>query len=104
MSDEKYKPGDVAKNIWLAGVGAYGRAVEEAQGRIEKAMEPPKLFRDLVQAGTALEEEARPGDRVQQAGRPEVALRPRPQRLHRNAPRRARGGSGVRLGAALRGH
>jgi hypothetical protein len=63
MSDEKSKvtdkAGEIAKNIWLAGVGAYGKAVEEAQGRLEKAMEPPKLFRDLVKAGTALEEDAR---------------------------------------------
>ena len=59
MADEKHKAGDFARNIWLAGVGAYGRAVEEAQGRLEKAMEPPKLFRDLVKIGAALEEEAR---------------------------------------------
>ena len=63
MSDEKSKVTDkaseIAKNIWLAGVGAYGRAVDEAQGRLERAMEPPKLFRDLVKAGSALEEDAR---------------------------------------------
>jgi len=59
MGDDKQKAGDIARNIWLAGVGAYGRAVQEAQGRLEKAMEPPKLFRDLVKAGAALEEEAR---------------------------------------------
>jgi Na+/phosphate symporter len=63
MSDKKDKVTDkaseIAKNIWLAGVGAYGRAVEEAQDRLERAMEPPKLFRDLVKAGTALEEDAR---------------------------------------------
>ncbi|WP_116367628.1 phasin family protein [Parahaliea mediterranea] len=60
MSDEKNKVSDMARNIWLAGVGAYGRAVDEAQGRLEKAgVETPKLFRDLVKAGTALEEEAR---------------------------------------------
>lgn len=62
MSDDKKvtdKAGEIAKNIWLAGVGAYGKAVEDAQGRIEKAMEPPKLFRDLVKAGSALEDEAR---------------------------------------------
>jgi len=65
MADEKSKVTDkaseIAKNIWLAGVGAYGKAVEEAQGRLEKAMEPPKLFRDLVKAGAALEEDAREG-------------------------------------------
>jgi polyhydroxyalkanoate synthesis regulator phasin len=62
VSDEKSKVTDKAsesaKNIWLAGVGAYGKAVEDAQGRLEKAMEPPKLFRDLVKAGSALEDEA----------------------------------------------
>lgn len=62
MSDEKNKVTDkaseIAKNIWLAGVGAYGRAVDEAQGRLEKAATPPKLFRELVKAGAALEEEA----------------------------------------------
>ncbi|MAT90990.1 MAG: hypothetical protein CME59_00150 [Halioglobus sp.] len=63
MSDDKSKvtdkAGEIARNIWLAGVGAYGKAVEDAQGRLEKAMEPPKLFKDLVKAGTALEEDAR---------------------------------------------
>jgi len=63
MSDEKSKVTDkaseIAKHIWLAGLGAYGKAVEDAQGRLEKAMEPPKLFKDLVKAGSALEEDAR---------------------------------------------
>ena len=50
MSDEKSKVTDkaseIAKNIWLAGVGAYGKAVDEAQGRMERErLEPPKLFR-----------------------------------------------------------
>ena len=64
MGDEKSKvtdkAGEIAKNIWLAGVGAYGKAVEDAQGRLEKAgVEPPKLFKELVKAGTALEDDAR---------------------------------------------
>ena len=63
MKDDKSKVTDkaseIAKNIWLAGVGAYGRAVDEAQNSLKKATpQPPKLFRDLVKAGTALEEEA----------------------------------------------
>lgn len=63
MSDEKSKVTDkaseIAKNIWLAGVGAYGRAVDEAQENLKKATpQPPKLFRDLVKAGAALEDEA----------------------------------------------
>ena len=63
MSDENSKVTDkaseIAKNIWLAGLGAYGKAVEDAQGRLEKALEPPKLFRELVKAGAALEEDAK---------------------------------------------
>ena len=67
------KAGEIAKNIWLAGVGAYGRAVDEAQGRLEKAgVEPPKLFRDLVKAGAALEEEAREAIEAGQAARTSV--------------------------------
>ena len=63
MSDDKSKVTDkaseIAKNIWLAGVGAYGRAVDEAQTNLKKATPtPPKLFRELVKAGSALEEEA----------------------------------------------
>ncbi len=64
MSDDKNKVSDkaseFARNIWLAGVGAYGRAVGEAQDRLEKAgVETPKLFRELVKAGAALEDDAR---------------------------------------------
>ena len=56
------KASEIAKNIWLAGVGAYGKAADEAHDRIEKAgIETPKLFRDLVKVGTALEEGAREG-------------------------------------------
>ena len=79
MSDEKSKVTDkaseIAKNIWLAGVGAYGRAVEDAQGRLEKAMGPPKLFRDLVKAGSALEDEARGALRSTSAARSSVEER-----------------------------
>lgn len=76
MSDDKGKVSDkaseIAKNIWLAGVGAYGKAVEDAQGRIEKAMEPPKLFRDLVKAGAALEEDAKAAIETTTAARQSV--------------------------------
>ena len=78
-SDDKSKVTDkaseIAKNIWLAGVGAYGRAVEDAQGRLEKAMEPPKLFRDLVKAGSALEDEAREALEASAAARSSVEER-----------------------------
>ena len=78
-SDDKSKvtdkAGEIAKNIWLAGVGAYGKAVEDAQGRLEKAMEPPKLFRDLVKAGSALEDEAREAMETSSAARSSVEER-----------------------------
>jgi polyhydroxyalkanoate synthesis regulator phasin len=79
MSDEKNKVSDkaseIAKNIWLAGVGAYGKAVDEAQGRLERAMEPPKLFRDLVKAGSALEEDARSALEASSAAKSSVEQR-----------------------------
>jgi len=64
MSDDKPKVSDkaseIAKNIWLAGLGAYGKAFDEAQGRLDKAAkEPPRLFKDLVEKGTQLEDEVR---------------------------------------------
>ena len=78
-SDDKSKVTDkaseIAKNIWLAGVGAYGKAVEDAQGRLEKAMEPPKLFRELVKAGSALEDEAREAMESSTAARSSVEER-----------------------------
>lgn len=63
MSKEKANlkdVGDVAKNIWLAGLGAYGRAFDEAQERYEQASkETPRLFTDLVEKGKSLESQAR---------------------------------------------
>lgn len=64
MSDKKSnvsdKASEIAKNIWLAGVGAYGKAADDAQERLEKAgVGTPKLFKELVKAGTALEESAK---------------------------------------------
>jgi polyhydroxyalkanoate synthesis regulator phasin len=64
MSDEKPKVSDkaseIAKNIWLAGLGAYGKAFDDAQDRIDKAAkEPPRLFRELVEKGSMIEDEVR---------------------------------------------
>ena len=50
---------DVAKKIWLAGLGAYGRAFTEAQDQLEKiGKESSKLFDQLVEKGQELEGEA----------------------------------------------
>ena len=56
MSDDKGnvsdKASEIAKNIWLAGLGAYGKAFDEAQDRLDKvSKEPPRLFKDLVKKG-----------------------------------------------------
>lgn len=96
MADDKNKVTDkaseIAKNIWLAGVGAYGKAVDEAQGRLEKAgVEPPKLFRDLVKAGAALEEEAREAIEAGHAARSSVEDRINRVRENFNLQRPARG-------------
>jgi polyhydroxyalkanoate synthesis regulator phasin len=60
------KNSDIARNIWLAGLGAYGRAFDEAVNRVKKgSKDSPKLFKDLVKRGQALEEDAR--EKVQQS-------------------------------------
>lgn len=96
MTDDKNKvtdkAGEIAKNIWLAGVGAYGRAVDEAQGRLEKAgVEPPKLFRELVKAGAALEDEARDAIEAGSSARNSVEDRINRVRENFNLQRPARG-------------
>lgn len=54
------KASDLAKNIWLAGLGAYGKALDEAQGQYEKVSErvnkeSSRLFDELVAKGKKLE-------------------------------------------------
>jgi hypothetical protein len=50
------KASDIAKNIWLAGLGAYGKAFDEAQERYEKvSKDSSRLFDDLVAKGKKLE-------------------------------------------------
>ncbi|MCC2616251.1 phasin family protein [Aestuariibacter halophilus] len=51
---------DFARKIWLAGLGAYGKSFDEAQGRYEKlSAEATKLFDELVVKGEKLETEAK---------------------------------------------
>ena len=43
---------DLARKIWLAGIGAYGKGFDEAQGQYEKLnTEATKLFNELVLLG-----------------------------------------------------
>lgn len=47
---------DTARKIWLAGIGAYGRAFSEAQESIAKITgESAKIFDELVAKGEAIE-------------------------------------------------
>lgn len=51
---------DVARKIWLAGVGAYGRMFGEAQDRIGKGVGAAnELFEQLVARGEVLEDAVR---------------------------------------------
>jgi hypothetical protein len=47
---------DTARKIWLAGVGAYGRAFSEAQESLAKLTgESHRVFEELVAKGEAIE-------------------------------------------------
>jgi poly(hydroxyalkanoate) granule-associated protein len=51
---------DVARKIWLAGVGAYGRVFQEAQGQIGKVTGAAnELFDELVAKGEQVEDMVR---------------------------------------------
>jgi len=51
---------EMARKIWLAGLGAYGKGYEEVKGRIESlSTESNKLFDDLVVKGEKLETEGK---------------------------------------------
>lgn len=60
IKERAEKATELAKNIWLAGLGAYGKAIDEAQGQYEKAsekvsQESNRLFDELVAKGKKLE-------------------------------------------------
>ncbi|GAA0858159.1 phasin family protein [Aliiglaciecola litoralis] len=51
---------EFARKIWLAGLGAYGKSFDEAQGQYDKlTAEAGKVFEDLVEKGESLETEAK---------------------------------------------
>jgi len=56
--DKKSKSlsGDTARKIWLAGIGAYGRAFSEASDQISKVTKGGgKVFDELVEKGEVIE-------------------------------------------------
>lgn len=79
------KNSDIARNIWLAGLGAYGRAFDEAVNRYEKASkDSPKLFKDLVKRGQDLENGAREKVHHSDIGRTTSSLEERLKRVRAN--------------------
>jgi hypothetical protein len=51
---------DVARKIWLAGLGAYGKSVDTVQGKVEKVnADSNRVFYELVAKGEALEGETK---------------------------------------------
>lgn len=68
--DDK-KTNDTARRIWLAGIGAYGRALTEAKGAVgELSGKSSEVFEDLVQKGEMLEKvvEYKGKEMVQKSG------------------------------------
>jgi polyhydroxyalkanoate synthesis regulator phasin len=55
---------DTARKIWLAGIGAYGRAFTEAQEQVAKLTgESARVFDDLVAKGEEIERKVEEGRR-----------------------------------------
>jgi len=53
---KKRKSNETARRIWLAGIGAYGRAFTEAQGALKEVTgKSSDVFDDLVQKGEMIE-------------------------------------------------
>ena len=56
MSDQPNKESEISRKIWLAGIGAYGRAIGDAQNVYAKmGKETSKAFDELVGRGEDLE-------------------------------------------------
>ncbi len=56
MPKKSQAPADTARKIWLAGIGAYGRAFTEAQETVAKlSSDGSRVFDDLVAKGEQIE-------------------------------------------------
>ena len=49
------KAGDFARNIWLAGLGAYGESYDDFKNTPSSVSDLPKLFQELVEKGASIE-------------------------------------------------
>lgn len=60
MTKDAKSPFETAHKIWLAGIGAYGKAYDEAKGGYSKLNHnTSELFEDLVKRGLEIEETVR---------------------------------------------
>jgi len=60
MSDKSKKDMDITRKVWLAGIGAYGRAIGDVQEAYAKmGKETSKVFDELVGRGEDLEDKAK---------------------------------------------
>ncbi|MDZ7628922.1 MAG: phasin family protein [Parvularculaceae bacterium] len=64
MARKQQASADTARKIWLAGIGAYGRAFTEAQEQVAKLTgESARVFDDLVAKGEEIERKVDEGRR-----------------------------------------
>ena len=60
VKESTEKANELARNIWLAGLGAYGKSYDEALSAYEKiSKDVPSRFEELVKKGEALEAQAK---------------------------------------------
>lgn len=63
------RAGDFAKNIWLAGLGAYGEAYDEMTNQQKSITELPQLFKELVEKGAGIESSDQPAASGKRSGK-----------------------------------
>ena len=57
IENARHEGMEIARKIWLAGVGAYGRVYQEAAGRVEKVTGAAnEMFDQLVEKGEQVED------------------------------------------------
>ena len=86
MADKKKKRTntDTARRIWLAGIGAYGRAFTEAQEALKDVTGgTSRVFDELVQKGELIEKavELKSKDLMDKAGMPSFNMDERIQKM-----------------------
>ncbi|NNL11336.1 MAG: hypothetical protein HKO84_06210 [Pseudomonadales bacterium] len=80
-NDKHDKASELAKNVWLAGLGAYGKAFDVAADKYSSASkDAPKLFNELVEKGAELEQHTR-DQLARPLSTPKVAIEERIEKM-----------------------